>query len=99
MTAYKISTSGGKLAVFFDVDSSTAIPLRQLIWNVRTRKEVSSWGAASLPFGGYQQKELYGKDPKNVSKGTTDFVLSLSPAGKYFAEGDSGSISLYAIQP
>jgi hypothetical protein len=79
---------------FLDMGSSYTVPRRRLIWNVRTGKEVASWGLDDR-----QQKRLLGA-PKDAPPITikTKFVLSLSPTGKYLAEGGSGSVSAYAVQ-
>lgn len=62
---------------FRDTGGNYSVPQRRLIWNVRTGKDVASWGTTTK----------------------TNFVLSLSPTGKYVAEGGSGSVSVYAVQP
>ncbi len=74
---------------FFDTGSSYTAPRRRPIWSVRTGKEVASWG-----LGGLQQKQLL----RDGSTRKSSFVLSLSPTGKYLAEGGSGSVSAYAVQ-
>jgi hypothetical protein len=94
ITDYKYISHQGELWVILDMNSDYSVPQRQLIWNVRTGKEVASWG-----FGGLQQKELWGKDLNSARTIRTRFVLSLSPTGKYVAEGGAGSVSAYALEP
>jgi hypothetical protein len=90
ITDYKyVSLPFEGLLAALDYGSSYNAPRRRLTWNVRTGKEVASWGVSGL-----QQKELLGK----ASRRKTRFVLSLSPTGKYLAEGGSGSVSVYAVQ-
>jgi hypothetical protein len=79
---------------FRDSGGNFSVPQRRLIWNVRTGKEVASWG-----MGGLQQTELFTRSTKSASTIKTNFVLSLSPTGKYVAEGGSGSVSVYAVEP
>jgi len=91
MTDYKYVSRDGSFWQVLDM-SSYWVPKRSLIWNVRTGKEVASWGA-------HQQKEILGSDLNSARTKKTDFVLSLSPTGKYVAEGGSGSVSVFAVQP
>ena len=76
-----------------------SVPQRRLLWNIRTGKEIASWGELSMPWGGLQQKELWGRDLKDAITRTTLYVLSLSPTGKYVAEGGLGLVSVYSVQP
>ena len=85
----------GKVWQFLDMNDDKQTPRRQLLWNVQTGKEVSSWGNV----GRLKQRQLWGRDPKNLSIVETEAVLSLSPSGKYMAEGGSGLVSVYAVQP
>jgi len=96
LTDYKYTWHHSWLKDLLQIDYSmvTSAPRRQLIWNVRTGKEAASWGMEGL-----QQELLWGTDPRNPRTIKTDFVLSLSPTGRYFAEGGSGSVSAYAVQP
>jgi len=91
MTDYRYISREGSFWQILDI-SSYWVPKRELIWNARTGKEVASWGAR-------QQEELRGRDFKSAQTRKTNFVLSLSPNGKYVAEGGSGSVSLYAVRP
>jgi hypothetical protein len=91
MTDYRYISREGSFWQFLDMFSDW-VPKRALIWNARTGKEVASWGAR-------QQKELRGKNINSAQTRKNNFVLSLSPSGKYVAEGGSGSISVYAVQP
>jgi hypothetical protein len=91
MTDYKYISRDGSFWQVLDM-SGYWVPKRSLIWNVRTGKEVASWGAR-------QQKELLGSDLKTAQTKKTNFVISLSPTGKYVAEGGSGVVSVYALQP
>jgi len=94
ITDYKYAALPWKsLWEFFDLGSVYIAPKRRLIWNVRTGKEVASWGMGGLP-----QEERW-TSPKEVRTIKTKFVLSLSPTGKYVAEGGSGSVSVFAVQP
>lgn len=96
ITDYKYIFHEGKIWQFLDMDSDYTVPRRQLLWNVRTGKEVDSWGE----WGGFQQMELSGRDPKkNLRRISIRFVLCLSPTGKYFAEGGSGLLSVYSVLP
>jgi hypothetical protein len=99
ITDSKYVSHRGKFWAFLDMNDDYSVPQRQLLWNVRTGKEVASWGELSMPWGAFQQKELWGRDLKEATTMTTPFVLSLSPTGKYVAEGGSGSVSAYSIQP
>jgi hypothetical protein len=94
ITDYKYISHQGKLWAILDMNNDYSVPQRQLIWNVRTGKEVASWG-----FGGLQQKELRGKELNGAKTIRTRFVLSLSPTGKYVVEGGAGSVSAYALEP
>ena len=94
ITDYKYVSHQGKLWVFLDMNNDYSVPQRRLIWNIRTGKELTSWGVDEL-----QQTELWGKDYNKAQKIRTKFVLSLSPTGKYIAEGGSGLVSVYAVQP
>ena len=77
---------------YLDLGGDDVVPRRRLIWNVRTGEEVASWGVL-------QQRELWGEDKEHTSTHSSYFVVSLSPTGKYIAEGGSGSVSIYAVQP
>jgi hypothetical protein len=99
ITDSKYVSHQGKLWVFLDMNDDYSVPQRRLLWNIRTGKEVASWGELSMPWGGLQQKELWGRDLRDLSTITTPFVLSLSPTGKYVAEGGSGSVTVYSVQP
>lgn len=92
MTDFKYISHQGKLWVFLDMNNDYSVPQRQLLWNLRTGKEIASWG------GGFYQTELWGRDLQRASKKTTPLVLSLSPMGRYVAEGGSGSVSVHAVQ-
>jgi hypothetical protein len=92
ITDYRFVSHQGKFWVYLDMNDSYSVPKRRLIWNVRTGKEVASWG------GDFQQKELWVRDLNQASAVRTNFVLSLSPSGKYVAEGGSGSVSAYALE-
>jgi hypothetical protein len=93
ITDYKyISLPWKSLWEFLDLGSEAVVPRRRLIWDVRTGKERADWGVL-------QQKELWGKDLNGARMVKTNFVVSLSPTGKYLAEGGSGSVSVYAVQP
>jgi hypothetical protein len=93
ITDSKYISHQGRLWVFLDMNNDYSVPQRQLLWNVRTGKEIASWG------GGFYQTELWGRDLKRASKERTPFVLSLSPNGRYVAEGGSGSVSVHAVRP
>ncbi len=99
ITDSKYVSHQGKLWVFLDMNNDYSVPQRRLLWNTRTGKELASWGELTMPWGGFQQKELWGRDLKDAITRTTPFVLSLSPNGKYVAEGGSGSVSVYSVQP
>jgi len=99
ITDSKYVSHQGKVWVFLDMNNDYSVPQRRLLWNVRTGKEIASWGELTMPWGGFQQKELWGRDLKEATTMTTPFVLSLSPTGKYVAEGGSGSVSVYSVQP
>ena len=99
ITDSKYVSHQGKLWVFLDMNNDYSVPQRRLLWNIRTGKELASWGELTMPWGGFQQKELWGRDLKDAITTTTPFVFSLSPNGKYVAEGGSGSVSVYSIQP
>ena len=99
LTDSKYVSHQGKIWVFLDMDNDYSVPQRQLLWNLRTRREAASWGELSMPWGGFQQKELWGRDLKGATTITSPFVLSLSPTGKYVAEGGSGSVSIYSVHP
>jgi hypothetical protein len=99
ITDSKYVSHQGKFWVFLDMNDDYSVPQRRLLWNFRTRKEIASWGELTMPWGGFQQKELWGRDLKGATTITTPFVLSLSPTGKYVAEGGSGSVSVYSVQP
>jgi hypothetical protein len=92
ITDYKyISLPWKSLWEFLDMGSEAVVPRRRLIWDIRTGKEIAGWELL-------QQKELWGKDLKSARTIKTNFVLSLSPTGKYIAEGGSGSVSVYTVQ-
>ncbi|HEX5228433.1 MAG TPA: hypothetical protein VFW44_12015, partial [Bryobacteraceae bacterium] len=93
ITDYKNISHHGKLWVFLDMDGDHSVARRHLLWNLRTGEEIASWG------GPFYQTDLVGRDLKSASKRTEPFVLSLSPTGKYVAEGGAGSITVYAVQP
>jgi hypothetical protein len=93
ITDSKYISHQGKLWVFLDMNDDYSVPQRQLLWNIRTGREVASWGEVS------NQKELWGRDLKGAMTRSTPFVLSLSPSGKYVAEGGLGSVSVYSVQP
>ena len=99
ITDSKYVSHQGKVWVFLDMNNDYSVPQRRLLWNVRTGKEIASWGELTMPWGGFQQKELWGRDLKEATTMTTPFVLSLSPTGKYVAEGGSASVSVYSVQP
>lgn len=99
ITDSKYISHQGKLWVFLDMNNDYSVPQRRLLWDIRTGKEIASWGELTMPWGGLQQKELWGRDLKDASTITTPFVLSLSPTGKYVAEGGSASVSVYSVQP
>jgi hypothetical protein len=80
------------LLEFLDMGTEYVAPRRQLIWNVRTGKEIASWGVN-------RQDELVGGELKNARTIKTNFVVSLSPNGKYLAEGGGGSVAVYTVQP
>jgi hypothetical protein len=93
ITDSKYISHQGKLWVFLDMNNDYSVPQRQLLWNVRTGKEITSWG------GEFYQTELWGKDLLQASKERTPLVLSLSPTGRYVAQGGAGSVSVHAVQP
>jgi hypothetical protein len=95
MTDYKFIYHEGKLWQFFDLDNDYSLPRRRLIWNFRTGKEIVSWGE----WSGYHQTELWGREKKSARRIKTRFPMCLSPSGRYLAEGGSGSVSAYAVQP
>jgi hypothetical protein len=92
---------GGQLWDKFWAQLDTGVeiirPRRRLLWDVRTGQEIASWGRYSM--GNLQQEELWGADLQHARTIKRMFVLSLSPTGKYVAEGGSGSVSVYAVQP
>jgi len=96
LTDYKYVSHQGKVWKFFDMNNDYSVPQRRLIWNIRTGEEIASWGRFSMDA--HRQKELWGKEAKDAQTIRTMFVLSLSPTGKYLAEGGSGSVSLYALE-
>jgi len=92
ITDYKyISRPWKGLWELLDIATEYTVPKRRLIWDARTGKEIAEWEVL-------QQKELLGKDLQNTRTIKTNFVLSLSPTGKYIAEGGSGSVTVYAVQ-
>ncbi len=99
ITDSKYVSHQGKFWVFLDMNDDYSVPQRRLLWNIRTGIEIASWGEVTMPWGGFQQKELWGRDLKDAITRTTPFVLSLSPTGKYVAEGGSGSVSAYSVRP
>jgi hypothetical protein len=94
ITDYKYISHQGKFWVFFDINNDYTVAQRHVIWNVRTGEDVVSWGS----FGEFYQAELWGKDLKHASTVRTPIVLSLSPTGKFIAEGGSGSVSIHSVQ-
>jgi hypothetical protein len=95
ITDYRYVSHQGKLWVFLDMDNDYSVPQRHLIWNVRTGEEVTSWGR----FGTFYQTELWGKNLERASPKKTPTVISLSPTGKYVAEGGSGSVTVQVLEP
>jgi hypothetical protein len=95
ITDYKYISHQGKLWAFLDINNDYSVPQRHIIWNIRTGEEVTSWGR----FGNFYQTELWGRNFEHTSKTKTPTVLSLSPTGKYVAEGGSGSVSVHALEP
>jgi hypothetical protein len=93
ITDSKYISHQGKLWVFLDMNDDYSVPQRKLLWNVRTGKEIASWSASLY------QTELWGSDLQRASKERTPFVLSLSPSGRYVAEGGCSSVSVHAVQP
>jgi hypothetical protein len=95
ITDSKYVSHHGKFWEFLDMENEYSVPQRQLIWNVRTGKEIASW----VGVGGFDQTELWGRDLNRASKIRTPLILSLSRKGRYVAEGGSGSVSVHAVQP
>jgi hypothetical protein len=95
MTDYTYTIHAGKFWEFLDMEGYHAIPRRRVIWNVRTGKEIASWG----DINGLQQKELQGRELQGAKEESRPTVLSLSSTGKHVAEGGSGKVSVYAVNP
>jgi hypothetical protein len=96
-TDYKTVVREGKFWQFLDMDGVGYTPRRRIIWDTRSGREIASWGGFST--GALHQEQLWGKDLHHARTIKSNPVLSLSPTGKYVAEGGSGSVSAYAIQP
>jgi len=97
ITDYKTTVHRGKFWEFWDIDGVGHAPYRRLLWNIRTGKEIASWGRFSMDE--LVQQDLWGPDLQRARKISTTFVLSVSPTGKYLAEGGSGSVVAYAVEP
>jgi hypothetical protein len=95
LTDYKYISHQGTIWKFLDMANDYSVPLRHLIWNIRTGEEVTSWGR----FGNFNQAEQWGVDPRHTTRVYTETVLSLSPSGRYIAEGGSGSVSVHVLKP
>ena len=84
-TDYKITYRTGRLWDALDMSGRSARMKRRVIWNIRTGKEVASWNPElqkmQMPAGEF----------------SATFSYTLSASGKYFAEGGSSSVKLYAI--
>jgi hypothetical protein len=92
-TDSKFTSHQGTLWRFLDMNDDYQTSRRQVLWNVLTGREVASWeNVAKL-----QQKELWGRDPRQLLSIKTEFVLSISRTGKYMAEGGSGRVSVYTV--
>jgi WD40 repeat protein len=87
MTDHKIIDHEGKIWVYLDMDGTYLRPKRQVVWNLRTGKEVASWHA---------QIQKFEINPGEIRE--QQFLLALSPSGKYLAEGGSGSVTLYRLK-
>ena len=94
ITDYKFISHQGTLWVFLDLNNDYTVPQRHLIWDISTGAEVTSWGR----FGKFFQTELWGRYLERAEKISTPTVISLSPTGKYVAEGGSGSVSVHLLE-
>jgi WD40 repeat protein len=97
ITDYQTVVREGKLWRFLDMDGVGYTPRRRVIWDARGGREIASWEGFST--GALHQEQLWGKDLRHARRIKSNPVLSLSPTGKYVAEGGSGSVSAYAVQP
>jgi hypothetical protein len=92
LTQYKWTFHDGPFWVFFDMSNDYAVPRHHVLWNVDTGQQVASW--AEL-----HQTVLLPRPRENARVGRCPFVLSLSPSARYFAEGGSGTVTLYSLTP
>jgi hypothetical protein len=97
ITDYRTVVREGKFWQFLDMDGVGYTPRRRIIWDARSGRELASWGGFAT--GALHQEQLWGKDLQHARTIKSNPVLSLSPTGKYIAEGGSGSVSAYAVQP
>lgn len=86
---YKITSLEGGLWQFFDLQTSWSHLKRRVLWNVSTGQEVVSWRPPTQQIEYHLLKE-------HVIK-SLPFAASLSPTGKFLAEGGSGIVRLYSI--
>jgi hypothetical protein len=96
ITDYRVSSHEGTFWRFMDMDGVGFRMRRRLIWDPRTGKEISSWGRFSP--NDILQKSLLGTDATHLRTIEEPFVVSLSPTGKYIAEGGAGSLWLYSVE-
>ncbi len=86
-TDHRIIDHTGKVWVFLDMDGTYLRPKRQVVWSIRTGREVASWPAQLQRF-----EIIPGQSREH------QFLLALSASGKYLAEGGSGTVTLYRMK-